>query len=332
MIPLSLPEQIRLALFVLAILSVCGLEVVVLARAARHRLRRRPGRSIFFARPAIVGHILVTIIFLCLLYGRFIEPRWIDVHVTTLPTPQLKEAGFRIVQISDLHCDATALNEERTVRIINALRPDIVVATGDYLNSARGLPRLRQTLAQLEAPLGKFAVTGNFEVRHWRQPGMLDGTGFRVLDRETAVVTKGADAIAITGMGFVRADSPYEPVEGFSDDRFDVFLFHTPDLVEDLRDRGIDLYLCGHTHGGQIALPLYGALITFSKFGKKYESGRYQVGGTTLYVNRGLGMEPRPAPQMRFCARPEIAVFDILPKTDDEGKKVGRQEGRQGGT
>ena len=143
---------------------------------------------------------------------------------------------------------------------------------------------------------------------------MLADSTFRVLDRETVVVTKGADAIAITGMGYVRSDAPREPIEGFSDERFDVFLFHTPDLIEDVSHCGVDLYLCGHTHGGQVALPWYGALITFSKFGKKYESGLHRVGDTVLFVNRGLGMEPRPAPQIRFFARPQIAVFDIRPE------------------
>ena len=63
-----------------------------------------------------------------------------------------------------------------------------------------------------------------------------------------------------------------------------------------------------------MALPGYGALITLSKFGKKYESGMYRSDGTMLYVNRGLGLEPSPAPQVRFFARPEIAVFDIVPE------------------
>jgi hypothetical protein len=84
-------------------------------------------------------------------------------------------------------------------------------------------------------------------------------------------------------------------------------------LVESLEGLNVDLYLSGHTHGGQIALPLYGAIITLSKFGKKYESGMYTVGDTILYVNRGIGFEPRPAPPIRFCARPEITVFDIAP-------------------
>ncbi len=307
-------ELVSVLFFLLVILTICGIEVVVLVRSVRNRARGLFARRILFAKPALVIHALVLAIFACLLYGHFIEPRWIDVHGMTLYTPQLSETGFRIVQISDLHCDRTARNEERMVRIVNSLKPDVVVATGDYLNDLAGLPRLRQTLGQLEAPLGKFAVTGNFEVRCWSDLDPFEGTGFRRLERETVVVTKGDDCIAISGMGYVPSDASTEPIEGLNGDRYDVFLFHTPDLIEDVSHHGVDLYLCGHTHGGQIALPWYGALITFSKFGKKYESGMYRVGDTVLYVNRGLGMEPRPAPQVRFLARPEIAVFDVLPR------------------
>ncbi len=71
-----------------------------------------------------------------------------------------------------------------------------------------------------------------------------------------------------------------------------VFLYHTPDEILDIAATNrVDLYCAGHTHGGQVALPLYGALVTFSKFGKRYESGLYREGQTSLYVNRGLGME-----------------------------------------
>ncbi len=83
------------------------------------------------------------------------------------------------------------------------------------------------------------------------------------------------------------------------------------DLIEDLKNLNVDLYLAGHTHGGQIALPIYGALITLSKFGKKYESGMYTVDDTILYVNRGIGGH---ASAVRFFARPEITVFEVGPK------------------
>jgi predicted MPP superfamily phosphohydrolase len=314
MITMSIREQASLLILGLAILAVCGLEIGVLARSLYRRSQGRSARKILLARPAIVIHVLVVGMFACLLYGYFVEPRWIDVHRMTIRSARMTDAGFRIVQISDLHCDEKPRNEERAIAIINGLKPDIVVATGDYLNHPAGLTRLRQMLARLEAPLGKFAVTGNFEVYHWPELDVLADSTFRVLERETVLVTKGGDTLAITGMGYVPSDSPREPVEGFSPDRFDVFLFHTPDLVEDVSPCGVDLYLCGHTHGGQIALPWYGALITFSKFGKKYESGLHRVGDTVLYVNRGLGMEPRPAPQMRFWARPQIVVVDVLPE------------------
>jgi len=314
MITLSPREILSLFLFLLVVLGIYGLEALLFARFALSRVRGRPGRRILFTKRAVVLHVFAGTGILCLLYGRFIEPYWVDVHVMTIRTTKLRSAAFRIVQISDLHCDDVPRNEEKAVRIINSLKPDIIVATGDYLNRVSALPRLKATLRALEAPLGKFAVTGNFETHHWPGLDVLVGTGFQRLERRAVVVMKDDDSIGISGMGFVRSDGPAQPIEALPDDRFNVFLFHTPDLVEDVTGLGVDLYLCGHTHGGQVTLPLYGALITFSKFGKKYESGLHQVGETTLYVNRGLGLEPRPGPQVRFLARPEIAVFDVVPQ------------------
>jgi hypothetical protein len=306
-------EQISLLVFLFLFVLLYGLEALLLVRYALARIRGRSRRNLLLARPALALHALAAVGIVCLLYGWFIEPYWIDVHVTTVRTPKLKSDAFRIVQVSDLHCDRKARNEKNMVRLINDLKPDIVVATGDYLNHHAALARLRDSLRRLEAPLGKFGVTGNWDVHGWPGLDLLEGTGFRRLEREAVVVTKGADSIGILGMDFVRSDGPTDPIKALARDRFNVFLFHTPDLIEDVRGSDVDLYLCGHTHGGQVALPWYGALITFSKFGKKYESGLHQIGETTLYVNRGLGLEPSPAPPVRFFARPEIAVFDIVP-------------------
>jgi predicted MPP superfamily phosphohydrolase len=90
-------------------------------------------------------------------------------------------------------------------------------------------------------------------------------------------------------------------------------LYHKPDLVPEISARRFDLYLTGHTHGGQVALPVYGALITLSKFGKRYESGLYREGETAIYVNRGIGMEGGAAPRVRFCAKPELTVIELRP-------------------
>ncbi|MCL5278332.1 MAG: metallophosphoesterase [Planctomycetes bacterium] len=314
MITMSLREGISLLIFLLLLLFLYGAETLLLVDYVWGRICKRPGKSELFARRYLILHLVAVVGVGCWLYGRFIEPNWVEVHVTTIHTPKLKTAGFRIVQISDLHCDGRIRNEEKMVQIINSLKPDVIVATGDYLNHTSGLPHLRDALTRLQAPLGKFAVLGNQDGGWPRLPDLLDGAGFRWLNQEAVTVAKGPDSLGISGLNFVRSHVPIDSVKALPSDRFNVFLYHTPDLVEDVSGPGIDLYLCGHTHGGQVALPWYGALITFSKFGKKYETGLYRVGQTTLYVNRGLGLEPRPGPQVRFLARPEIAVFDIVPE------------------
>ena len=98
-------------------------------------------------------------------------------------------------------------------------------------------------------------------------------------------------------------------------ENFNLFLYHNTDLMDYFDGVPIDLYLCGHTHGGQVALPFYGALTTLSRHGKKYEAGLYRQEHIQLYVNRGIGMEGGRSPRVRFLARPEITVFDIGPET-----------------
>jgi len=313
MIPMRPNEVISITIFLLVLLALYGFEIVVLVRAAAARIRRRPAKSLLRTRAAVAIHLLAVLGILCFLYARFVEPLWVEVNVMTVRTPKLTEASFRVVQISDLHCDRMRRNEEQMVRMVNALKPDIIVATGDYLNDRAGVPRLKEALSCLEAPLGKFAVTGNFEAYRWHGLDLIQGTGFQLLDMDIVPVTKDGETIAVYGLAMDRSRDCKAFLQGLPHDRFNVLLYHTPDLIEGVDGPGIGLYLCGHTHGGQVALPLHGALVTFSKYGKKYESGAYQVGETMLYVNRGLGLEPRPAPQVRFFARPEIAVFDIVP-------------------
>jgi predicted MPP superfamily phosphohydrolase len=94
-------------------------------------------------------------------------------------------------------------------------------------------------------------------------------------------------------------------------DQLRILLHHYPDAVLRAAKIGVDLYLAGHTHGGQVALPFYGALVTLSTLGKAFESGLHRVGNTWEYTNRGLGMEGGTAPRVRFAARPEVTVIDV---------------------
>jgi predicted MPP superfamily phosphohydrolase len=90
-----------------------------------------------------------------------------------------------------------------------------------------------------------------------------------------------------------------------------VLLYHAPDLMPEAADYGLDLYLCGHTHGGQVRLPIFGAILTSSQYGKKYEMGLYESGRTHMYVSRGVGLEGLSAPRIRFLAPPEITLVTL---------------------
>jgi len=97
-----------------------------------------------------------------------------------------------------------------------------------------------------------------------------------------------------------------------STDTLNIMITHSPDLIPDVSSSGkVDFYFCGHSHGGQVRVPLYGALITLCYTGKKYEMGLYREGGMTAYTNRGVGMEGGAAPRVRFLAPPELALITI---------------------
>ncbi len=308
-------EIIALFVFLLIVAAVYILEFGFVVIFIFNKLRNRKKRNLLLTKPAILIHILAVIGVICFLYGYFIEPYWVEVKIVPIRTDKLKQTSFRIVHISDLHCDKKVRNERTMVELINDLEPDVIVFTGDAINTPSALPLFKETMKNLKASLAKFAVYGNFETWRWSEMYYYSDTGFKLLDAQTVVLSKNDETLSFSGLSCDNPQVVEGMLEELSADRFNVFLFHFPDLVEDIEGLNVDLYLCGHTHGGQISLPFYGALVTLSKFGKKYESGMYNVGKTILYVNRGMGLEARPAPQVRFLARPEITVFEIAPES-----------------
>jgi uncharacterized protein len=311
---LTLKGVVSVLIFVGVIFAVYAAEAYLIIGVVKSRRRGQGIPKQFWSAGAIVIHSLAILGVACMLYGSFIEPYWIEVKKVEIPTNKLHQTTVRLVQISDTHCTIRPLNEKKTVEIINRLKPDIIVFTGDSANNSRGLRRFKETLGKLEAPLGKFAVRGNIDALFWPGADIFGGTGFVELDGNSIEINKNEEKIWITGISWEKEGKPGGVLKKVPEDCFSVFLCHLPDLAEDLNGMHVDLYLAGHTHGGQIALPFYGAIITLSKFGKKYESGEYKVGSAILYVNRGLGLAGGINPKMRFFARPEITVFDLKPK------------------
>jgi len=309
---MQISELISALILLGVIATIYTLEGSLFLRFFASKLRNKPPKIALSSKPAVILHSLALLGVLCFLYGYFIEPYHVEVKTVNIFTGKLKETNLRIVQISDLHCDQKIRNEDKLPVIINSLHPDIIVFTGDALNTPEALPIFKNTLKKLKTNIGKYAVCGNFDVWLGNNLNLFDGTGFKALDKESVKLVKNGEAFYIAGLSYDEND--YSVLRNIPKNNFRIFLFHTPDLIEDIKGLNVDLYLAGHTHGGQIAMPFYGALVTLSKFGKKYESGEHLVGNTVLYVNRGIGMEGGTAPRIRFFARPEITVFNIQPK------------------
>jgi len=259
-------------------------------------------------------HVFALLGIFCFFYSYFIEPYWLKVNYINLTSAKIKKS-FTIAQISDLHCDMKIRNEEKLVEIINKIDPDIIVFTGDAINVKDALGIFQKTLKNLKAKSGKFAIRGNFDVWDLKNIDLFKDTGFIELDGESASLANDNQCITIAGLNAEGDVKKLKFLEKLSKNCYLVLLSHYPGINEALKDSSIDLYLAGHTHGGQFSLPFYGALITMSQFGKKYEAGLYELSQSRyLYVSRGIGMEAGITPRVRFFSRPEITVFHINPK------------------
>ena len=303
-------------LFVCAVAAIYLLAACALVRAAlRHAGRaEKASRGTLLAERAVLALAAVGV--LCFAYGYFVEPYWPEVTHVRIESARLAGAQrpVRVVHISDLHCDPVTRLEERLPEIIAAQRPDLIVFTGDSVNSPEGLPVLRKLLPRLASIAPTFAVRGNWDVWYWGRQELFGGTGVRELNGEAVKVDAAGTSLWVAGAPYAATDKIKGALNVVPPGAFTILLYHTPDEILDVAaTKRVDLYCAGHTHGGQVALPFYGALVTLSKFGKRYESGLYREGDTWLYVTRGIGMEGDPAPRVRFFARPEVSVIELAP-------------------
>lgn len=309
---------IELARAVAFVLCVCAVYLFAAWGIVRWFLERRLAcaplgkKGRVARRVAFVFAVLGT---LCILYGRFIEPYWLEVTHVVIESEKLPPGSgpVRLVHISDLHCDPAPRLEERLAVVAAELKPDAILYTGDSVNSPAGLPVFRQCVKSLARVAPSFGVRGNWDTRTWRNLDLFSGTGFRELVGESVVLDLRGVKLWIGGAAVDDTDGEARALLGIPPDRFSIFLHHFPDKVVESAWAGVDLHLAGHTHGGQIALPFYGALMTLSKFGKRFESGLGRYESTWIHVNRGVGMEGGAVPRVRFCARPELTLIELRP-------------------
>ncbi len=276
----------------------------------------------FIPFPAPVALLLQISGTLLVVYAFYIEPHTIRVTHQTLVSPKLHASTrLRMLHLGDLHVERITRRERQLLRLIGQLQPDLILFSGDFLNLSyrrdpKAIEDARQILAQIKAPLGVYAVNGSPAVDLTEiTPKLLKGMPLRWLRNEKTSLQVGQDQIDLLGISCSHRpheDGPHlEKLLDPGDGRFNILLYHTPDLAPIAAAQGIDLQLSGHTHGGQVRLPFVGALFTGSLYGKRYEAGRYSENGMTLYITRGIGLEGAGAPRVRFLCPPEIILWEI---------------------
>jgi predicted MPP superfamily phosphohydrolase len=173
-------------------------------------------------------------------------------------------------------------------------------------------PEAADVIGSCKAPLGTFAVAGNFDVRCGTDSleGELTRVGIAYLDNRSERVTVNGATLWVAGVGdpWTGQDDLEAALADVPDGELVVLLAHSPDIVAEAADKHITLMLAGHLHGGQVVIPFAGPVVGMSKFGTRFAEGHFLVGPTHLVVSRGLGEESVPG--RLFCA-PEILVVTL---------------------
>lgn len=271
--------------------------------------------------------IALTISFiLIMLYARFIGTSGLKINEYKVINSDINDNynGLKIIQISDLHYNST-INQnslKKIIKEINNLNPDIVVLTGDIIDGRieYNKDELINELKNIKAKLGKYAISGNHDVPSEDYYDIIENSDFINLDNDYQLIYNDNEPIIISGINSNINDTTdiNIKVKKFNDfitseennAIYSILLIHEPDFVDQLNLDNYNLILSGHSHGGQIRLPIIGKIYT-PNGAKKYYNGHYKIKNTDLYVSTGLGTSTI---KMRLFNKPSINFYRIAKK------------------
>ena len=281
-----------------------------------HRLRSPTRREFLVGSAAVAA--AATLVYPVEVERHQLSVLQVPIYIADLPTAF---HGFRIAQISDFHytrwVEQWFLRE--TVAAVNALKPDMVALTGDFITAESVLQNNRrheaicaEILSGLNCPL-RYCSLGNHDSIDF--PGVIDAltrNGLTVLRNTYTSVDVQGDRLWVGGLADAFFDAPdmTRAVPPRKDGEPVVLLGHEPDIATVVQQHGgVDLMLAGHTHGGQVRLPLLTPYF-LPDLGRDFVHGRFNLRGLQLYVNRGIGTVHLP---VRFRCPPEITVLTLQP-------------------
>lgn len=275
-----------------------------------------------WSRGKITVVSILTIGLLLAVYAFVIEPDRLIVReaAINLPSWPAEFKGLRVAAISDIHAGAPHIKLDKIrqlVEMTNAQQPDLILLAGDFVikNVIGGSfiqPEiLAAELKNLKARNGVFATLGNHD--WWynvtQVQKALEEVGIRVLENQTVKIERNGQHIWLAGFSDAWKGNPNvnETLKQVADDLPIIAFTHNPDIFPGIPTR-VALTIAGHTHGGQVALPLIGRMFVPSQFGQRYAAGHIIEDGKHLYVTTGIGTSIIP---VRFGVPPEISLLTI---------------------
>lgn len=242
----------------------------------------------------------------------------LDIRVNTVrfTFPNLPPAfdGFRILHLSDLHIDGLADLTPTICAKIQDLKYDLCLLTGDFRFEIYGPNHtvdhyMAMLLDTVQAPCGVLGVLGNHDFLETAQD--LDRRGVTMLINEAHSIQRGNDRIWIAGLDdphYYGCDDLAGALSQVPEDAFKILAVHTPELFKEAAEQRINLYLCGHTHGGQICLPFIGPVLLNAHCPRRLSHGVWRQGAMQGYTHVGTGSSMVP---VRFNCPPEIALIEL---------------------
>ena len=256
----------------------------------------------------------------------YFEPRSLTLRSYRLDVPHWHAdlAGLRGAVLADLHVGSPHSGLDKLREIVsrtNAAKPDLVLLPGDFViqevigGRFVAPEQFAPVLAQLSAPLGVWATLGNhdWELDAKRVRAALEKNGIGVLDDKAVRVGRDTRAVWLVGLAdfWEGTPQPAQAMRSVTGGAPALVFTHNPDIFPHVRER-FSLLVAGHTHGGQVALPLLGRMVVPSQYGERYAIGHIVEEGRHLFVSSGIGTSILP---VRFRVPPEVSILELHPES-----------------